>query len=152
MTERIVKLVFKIAWSVVFLVFINNPVSPLSIPIFWSGEFHFYPIFTSNYVLSYQVLFSFFVLAGILVNILEFIAPGWRRICGILEDIVGIAQLLVIREIPQKAFNVSETLLNNYYSAAYWSVNIIIALTVIAVVIKVIQLLAQEKKKPVNPK
>lgn len=140
MHARLAKLIWKIFWTVVFLIFINNPASPLSIPVFWNEAFYWAPIFRVDYVSFYQILFSIFVLAELLIAVFEYIFPDMVKHCEIVHELVDLAQLVVIRDIPKAAINLSASTLDQVYPIAFWIINVIMFFTVIGIIFKALHL------------
>lgn len=137
----------QIMWSVIWLLFINNPFSPFSIPIFWNGDLRWQPIFTTEVVFQYQFIFSMFVLASIFVGILEFVFGGKHLLYNFLEDIVSFAQLWVIRDIPKNAFAFSPDILNRYFPVFHVIITILLFIVLISLGVKCFNLWWQGEEK-----
>lgn len=145
------KMLGKIFWTVIFFIFINNPASPLSIPVFWHDSFYWAPIFRADYLTFYQILFSIFLLADLLVSILECIFTDVEKHLEIAHELVSLAEWVVIQNIPKAAVNLAESKLDQIYPVAFWIITVIMFFTVVGVVMKVLRL-STARPKMIKPK
>lgn len=147
MNSRLFNLLWKIFWSVLLLVFVNNPQSPFSIPVFWHETFYWAPIFRADYVSFYQIVFSIFLLGEMLVAVFEYVSPMMSKYCDLTGELIDLARLVIIRDIPKAAVNLSASTLDRIYPIAFWIINLIIFFTVIGIIIHAIRLTRWPKSK-----
>lgn len=144
MLNRLTKLVFHIIFYLLVLIFINNPISPLSICTY--SQFNgwtWYSIFKVEYLEYYQIIFSLLALLNMVMAIFEFIWFKYKDIYSIMSDFLAIAGFLVIRKIPSHEFAFAEAFLTSYYGVFFWFLNVVIMLIAVSTVLKIFNYLAK---------
>ncbi len=145
MTNKLITLIFKLFINILWLLFINNPISPLSIPILKTGGLFWHPLIRFDSIEYYQVFLSVLALIGLLMTIGEFIFRRQKELFSIVEDALSIGTMILIRGIPQTALNFSSEILTKYYQTFYWFINISILMTMINGVLKAFNFAAKQR-------
>lgn len=142
--KPVIKLIFRLVFSLMLLLFINNPIEPLSIFVTNQDQYQWYPLFQMESVVHYQQMFTFLVLLGIAVAVLEYLFRG--PIWEVVEDIPNIIGLIVIRGIPKVAFNFSQELLEKIYPIFYIITSILLLLAAVGMVLKIFNFVANQRE------
>lgn len=136
MAKRLIKMIFRIVFAVLFLSIINNPQSPFSLPYIWNGQFGWQPIFQAGVVGHYQFIFSVFSVLSMFIGIMEYTLGGQTIKYEILDDVLGLAQLSIIRDIPKVEFGFAPAILDRFFPLFRAIILILIILTVISIGVK----------------